>query len=174
MIVSFKKSLFIRLITWSAFLNYLDLAGCFWCWGAHSELNVVKQLGTLELNRLWAHVPKDGKPSHPASSASSDEFQFCCRLHSGCLSKSHTFLLLFSVTSFQSGCQISIKIAAAIAGCPPCAMHCLVGILCMFPQSLRQACEKGEYHQPYFPSEEMDCACRVEWISLSGVKCLED
>lgn len=98
MIFSFKKSLFIHLITWSVFKKYMDLAG-FFDRGAHSELNVVKQLGTLELNRLWAHVPKGGKPSPPASTASTDKLQFCWCHHSGCLSKSHTLLLLVSQVS---------------------------------------------------------------------------
>lgn len=98
MIFSFKKNLFIHLITWSVFKKYMDLAG-FFDRGAHSELNVVKQLGTLELNRPWAHVPKVGKPSHPASTASSAKLQFCWCHHSRCFYKSHTLLLLVSQVS---------------------------------------------------------------------------
>lgn len=102
MIFSFKKSLFIHSITWSVFKKYMDLAGLF-DRGAHSELNVVKQLGTLELNRPWAHVPKAGKPSHPACAASSDKLQSCwCHHLDAFLShtlfcfRCHTFLVWMS------------------------------------------------------------------------------
>lgn len=52
---------------------------------------MVKQLGTLELNRLWAHVPKGGEPSHPASSASPPSFSSAGATTR--VPKSHTFLL---------------------------------------------------------------------------------
>lgn len=100
------------------FFKILGFGRLFQYGDAHSELNVVKQLGTLVLNRHWAHVPKGGKPRRPASGARSARLQFRCPSTSGASLRQH-IASVFGVPSVQSRCQVSTKVIAAIIVYPP-------------------------------------------------------
>lgn len=173
MIFSFKKSLFICLITWSAFFfKYLDFGRHFdtevptvnWMW-----LNSLEHWSWIGSGHMCQRVVSQViLPPGPALTS----FRLAAATTSGSLCKSHAFLLTSECHQFP-GWLSSLHEICSCHYWVPTACHALPGhFVYIYSPIPRQVCGKDDY-DPYFQVRKL-CSCRVEWISVPGVKCLED
>lgn len=172
MIFSFKKSLFICLITWSAFFKYLDFGRHFgpevptvnWMW-----LNSLEHWSWIGSGHMCQGVASQViLPLVPALMS----FSLAAATASGSLRKSHAFLLILEcpeflvwLSNFHENCSYNYWVFPMCHVLPRHFMY-------IYSSIPRQVCETDEYY-PCFQVRKL-CSYTVEWISVPGVKCLEE